>query len=161
MKVLDLQRRGATISFVAKCKTLRHLRHRNLVKVINACSSIDFKGNDVKAPICEYMPNGSLDKWLYPVLDGQNQLRSLNLTQMLNIAIGVAFALDYLHHHYQMLVVHCDLKPKNILLDNDMIVHVGDFGQAKFLLQPTSDASHDQTNSIAIKGSIGYVAPGN
>ncbi|XXG85140.1 hypothetical protein AAC387_Pa11g0281 [Persea americana] len=96
---------------------------------------------------------------------------------MLNIAIGVAFALDYLHHHYQMLVVHCDLnpnnilldndmivhvgdlKPNNILLDNDMIVHVGDFGQAKFLLQPTSDASHDQTNSIAIKGSIGYVAP--
>ncbi|KAJ8623894.1 hypothetical protein MRB53_032424 [Persea americana] len=132
---------------------------------VNQLSFLDvsnnrLSGNDVKAPICEYMPNGSLDKWLYPVLDGQNQLRSLNLTQMLNIAIGVAFALDYLHHHYQMLVVHCDLKPKNILLDNDMIVHVGDFGQAKFLLQPTSDASHDQTNSIAIKGSIGYVAPG-
>lgn len=98
---------------------------------------------------------------MLPVLDGQHQFRSLNLVQRLNIAIDVASTLDYLHHHCQTPVVHCDLKPNNVLLANDMIAHVGDFGLAKFLLQVTDDAPHKHTNSIAIKGSIGYVAPGN
>ncbi|XP_065862975.1 receptor kinase-like protein Xa21 [Euphorbia lathyris] len=62
IKVLNLQRRGATRSFRAECEALRNIRHRNLVKIITACSSIDFQGNDFKALIYEYMPNGSLEK---------------------------------------------------------------------------------------------------
>ncbi|XP_058111630.1 probable LRR receptor-like serine/threonine-protein kinase At3g47570 [Magnolia sinica] len=72
---------------------------------------------------------------------------------MLNIAIDVASALDYLHNHCQTPIIHRDLKPSNILLDDDMIACVGDFGLAKFLPEVA------QTSSVGIKGSVGYIAP--
>ncbi|RWR72942.1 LRR.XII-like protein [Cinnamomum micranthum f. kanehirae] len=159
VKVLNLENRGASKSFIAECRTLRNVRHRNLVKVLSACSGIDFKGNDFKALIFEYMPNGNLDKWLHSEKDGQNHLQSLSFTQRLNIAIDVACALEYLHHHCQPPIAHCDLKPSNILLDNDMIAHVGDFGLAKLLYEAGYSSSHNQSDSFAIKGSIGYVPP--
>ncbi|KAK2634190.1 hypothetical protein Ddye_028982, partial [Dipteronia dyeriana] len=53
----------------------------------------------------------------------------------------------------------CDLKPSNVLLDEEMIAHVGDFGLAKFLAKDSSNTTKQYTNSIAIKGSIGYIAP--
>ncbi|XXG46735.1 hypothetical protein AAC387_Pa02g1505 [Persea americana] len=159
VKVLNLENRGALKSFVAECRTLRNVRHRNLVKVLSACSSVDFKGNDFKALIFEYMPNGNLDKWLHSKKDGQNHLQNLSFTQRLNIAIDVACALEYLHHHCQPPIAHCDLKPSNILLDNDMIAHVGDFGLAKLLYEAGYSLSHNQSDSFAIKGSIGYVPP--
>lgn len=56
--------------------------------------------------------------------------------------------------------MHCDLKPSNILLDNEMIAHVGDFGLARFLLEATSNLSTYQSTSIGIRRSIGYIAPG-
>ena len=65
---------------------------------------------------------------------------------------------DYLHHHCPMPIVHCDLKPSNILFDYDMIAHVGDFGLAKFLLEQTN---LKQSSSIGIRGTIGYTPPGN
>ncbi|XXG46731.1 hypothetical protein AAC387_Pa02g1503 [Persea americana] len=157
VKVLNLENRGASKSFVAECRTLRNVRHRNLVKVLSACSSLDFKGNDFKALIFEYMPNGNLDKWLHSEKEGQNHLQSLSFTQRLNIAIDVACAMEYLHHHCRPPIAHCDLKPSNILLDNDMIAHVGDFGLAKLLYETGYSLSHNQSDSFAIKGSIGYV----
>lgn len=57
VKVLNLQIRGALKSFTADCEAMRNLRHRNIVKVITACSSIDFRGNDFKAIVLEFMPN--------------------------------------------------------------------------------------------------------
>ncbi|RWR78759.1 putative LRR receptor-like serine/threonine-protein kinase [Cinnamomum micranthum f. kanehirae] len=84
-----------------------------------------FQGNDFKALVFEYMPNGNLNKWLHLEEDGQNHLQNLSFTQRLNIAIEVASAVEYLHHHCQMPIVYCDLKPSNILLDNGMIAHVG------------------------------------
>ncbi|XP_058082333.1 probable LRR receptor-like serine/threonine-protein kinase At3g47570 [Magnolia sinica] len=154
VKVLNLQQQGASRSFLAECEALRNVRHRNLVKILASCSSIDFKGNDFKALVFEYMPNGSLEEWLHPKVDEEHQPRTLNLIQRLNIAIDVAYALDYLHHHCQTPISHCDLKPSNVLLDNDMVAHVSDFGIARFLCNSTN-----KTNSIAVKGSIGYVAP--
>ncbi|XP_058111013.1 putative receptor-like protein kinase At3g47110 [Magnolia sinica] len=152
MKVFNLQRQGALRSFMVECEALRNIRHRNLVKTITCCSSIDFKGNDFKALIYQYMPNGSLDKWLHG--DGQDELRrNLKFTQRLNIAIDVASALDYLHDHCQTSIIHRDLKPSNILLDDDMTACVGDFGLARFL----SEVS--QSSSVGMKGSIGYIAP--
>lgn len=66
VKVLNMQRRGAMKSFVAECESLKETRHRNLVKLLTACSSIDFQGNMFRALVYEFMPNGSLDTWLHP-----------------------------------------------------------------------------------------------
>ena len=70
----------------------------------------------------------------------------------------MASAIDYLHNHSMQPIIHCDLKPSNVLLDNDMVAHVSDFGLAR-LLSITHDSSEKQTSTIGIKGSIGYVAP--
>ncbi|KAM7466640.1 hypothetical protein LguiB_014202 [Lonicera macranthoides] len=153
VKVLNLQRYGASKSFMAECKALRNIRHRNLVKIITSCSSIDFGGNDFKALVYEFMPNGSLERWLH-----SNQ-ENLNLHQRISVAIDVAFALDYLHHESGKPVIHCDLKPSNILLDVDMVAHVGDFGLAKFSTPESENAN--QSQSVGVKGTIGYAAPGN
>lgn len=147
VKVFDLEKLGASESFIKECETLRKTRHRNLLKIITCCSSINFEGNNFKALVFEFMPNGNLDTWLHTT-------RKLNLIQRLNIAIDVASALEYLHHNGETPIAHCDLKPSNVLLDENLIAHVGDFGLAKFL------KSDFVTNSSAVKGSIGYIAPG-
>ncbi|KAH9626045.1 hypothetical protein KSS87_010621, partial [Heliosperma pusillum] len=150
VKVLNLQHHRASKSFMAECKTLRNVRHRNLIRIITACSSIDFKRNDFRALVYEFMPNGSLDRWLHGI-DG-----NMSLAQRVDVAIDVAHALGYLHHECETPIVHCDLKPSNILLDNDMVAHVGDFGLARFLTQPRH---LNQSSTIGIMGTIGYAAP--
>ncbi|XP_016451484.2 uncharacterized protein LOC107776148 [Nicotiana tabacum] len=141
-KVFNVQLEGAFKSFDTECEMLRNLRHRNLTKVITSCSNLDFR-----ALVLEYMPNGTLEKWLY------SHNFFLDMLQRLNIMIDVASAMDYLHNGYSTHVVHCDLKPSNVLLDQDMVGHVSDFGIAKLL--GAGDA-FVQTRTIA---SIGYIAP--
>ncbi|TYI41927.1 hypothetical protein ES332_A01G061100v1 [Gossypium tomentosum] len=143
VKVFKLELEGAFKSFDVECDVLRNTRHRNLVKVISSCS------NDLnfKALVLEFMPNGSLDKWLY----SNNQY--LDILQRLNIMIDVASALEYLHHGNATPVVHCDLKPNNVLLDEDMVAHLSDFGIAKLLCE---DVSMIQTMTMA---TFGYMAP--
>ncbi|XP_075662777.1 putative receptor-like protein kinase At3g47110 [Castanea sativa] len=159
IKVLNTESQGASRSFISECEALKNIRHRNLVKIITSCSSVDFRGNDFRALVYEFMPNGSLENWLHMDLETnimQVEIRSLTILQRTNIAIDVACALDYLHHHCPMPVVHCDIKPSNILFDCDMIAHVGDFGLAKFLLRPTNSK---ESSSIGIRGTIGYTPP--
>ncbi|EXB52313.1 putative LRR receptor-like serine/threonine-protein kinase [Morus notabilis] len=160
VKVLNLQTSRALKSFIAECKVLKNIKHRNLLKLLTACSSIDFQGNDFKALVYEFMVNASLDEWLHP-RQGLNseEERHLNLIQRINIAIDVANALDYLHRHCHEPIVHSDLKPSNILLDGDMTARVGDFGLARFLMDPSHLFSSHQSSSIGIRGSIGYIAP--
>ncbi|XP_028117107.1 probable LRR receptor-like serine/threonine-protein kinase At3g47570 [Camellia sinensis] len=127
VKVLNLQRHGASKSFMAECKALRNIKHRNLVKVLTACSGVDYQGNDFKTLVYDFMENGSLDEWLHPVNREEelhNEPKKLSLHQRLNISIDVACALDYLHHQCSTPIVHCDLKPSNVLLNNDMTGHV-------------------------------------
>ncbi|PHU23512.1 hypothetical protein BC332_08619 [Capsicum chinense] len=97
VKVLNLQHHGASKSFTAECQALRNIRHRNLVKVISACSSSDFKGNDFKALVFQFMPKGNLDEWLHP--ETEIQKSSLTILQRMNNIIDVASALHYLHHN--------------------------------------------------------------
>uniref|UniRef100_A0ACD6A055 Uncharacterized protein n=1 Tax=Avena sativa TaxID=4498 RepID=A0ACD6A055_AVESA len=143
VKVINLEQRGASRSFLSECETLRSVRHRNLIKVLSCCSSIDQRGNEFKALVFEYMPNGSLEEWLHPKESmDQQPFESLGITQRLNIAIDVAEALDYLHEHGPGPVVHCDLKPSNILLDNEMIAHV------RFWISEIFDSTRDHDLSI-------------
>ncbi|XP_059627084.1 probable LRR receptor-like serine/threonine-protein kinase At3g47570 [Cornus florida] len=162
VKVLNLFKPGASKSFITECEALRNIRHRNLVKVITACSSVDHQNNDFKALIYEFMVNGSLDDWLHPnreELEPYEEPKKLSLVQRLNIAMDVACALDYLHHRCETTIIHCDLKPSNVLLDDDMIAHVGDFGISRFVLDANDNDSGNQTSSVGIRGSVGYMPP--
>ncbi|KEH19901.1 probable LRR receptor-like serine/threonine-protein kinase At3g47570 isoform X1 [Medicago truncatula] len=143
VKVIDLQSEAKSMSFDAECNAMRNLRHRNLVKIIGSCSNLDFK-----SLVMEFMSNGSVDKWLY-----SNNNYCLNFLQRLNIMIDVASALEYLHHGSSIPVVHCDLKPSNVLLDENMVAHVSDFGIAKLL-----DEGQSQTHTQTL-ATIGYLAP--
>lgn len=164
VKVLNLQTKGASKSFMLECKALRSIRHRNLLKVVSACSSIDYNGNEFKALVCEFMANGSLEKWLHHdgvENDGQVQeSRNLTMIQRLNIAIDVASAMEYLHCHCDSTIIHGDLKPSNVLLDDEMAAHVSDFGLAKIISTISSDMDQHQSESTVVRGTIGYVAPG-
>ncbi|KAF8100968.1 hypothetical protein N665_0212s0012 [Sinapis alba] len=161
VKVLNMQRRGAMKSFIAECESLKDIRHRNLVKLLTACSSIDFQGNEFRALIYEYMPNGSLDMWLHPreTEDISRPSRTLTLFERLNIAIDVASVLEYLHLSCHEAIAHCDLKPSNVLLDDDFTAHVSDFGLARILLKSDQETFINQLSSAGVRGSIGYAAP--
>ncbi|KAM3270050.1 hypothetical protein P3S67_029956 [Capsicum chacoense] len=142
IKVFNLHLDVAFKSFHTECEVLRNLRHRNLVKVITSCSKLDFK-----ALMLEYMPNGSLDKYLY----SHNYF--LDIRQRLSIMIDVACALEYLHHGCSSPVIHCDVKPSNVLLDEDMVAHLSDFGISKLLGEDVGDL---YTKTLA---TLGYIAP--
>ncbi|XP_047266422.1 probable receptor-like protein kinase At3g17420 isoform X2 [Capsicum annuum] len=93
------------------------------------------------------MPNGSLEMYLY----SHNYF--LDIMKSLRIMIDVACALEYLHHGCSSPVIHCDLKPSNVLLDEDMVAHLSDFGISKLL---GDDESELYTKTLA---SLGYIAP--
>jgi len=160
VKVLDLEMRGAERSFLSECQALRSIQHRNLLDIITVCSTLDAQGNPFKALIYEYMPNGNLDTWLHRKGDGKDT-KHLRLSQRVSIAVNIADALEYLHHDSGRPIIHCDVKPSNILLDADMNAHLGDFGIARFYLVSnlaSAEASRE-SSSTAVKGTIGYIAP--
>lgn len=137
VKVLSLHVKGASKSFISECNTLRVVSHRNLLKLLSICQSTDFQGSDFQALVYKYMSTGSLEKCLHQnrqQLGGQDEKTSnLTMIQSLNIAIDIASVLEYLHCGTDSSIVHGDLKPSNILLDDDMTAHVGDFGLAKVM----------------------------
>ncbi|XP_024040952.1 receptor kinase-like protein Xa21 [Citrus clementina] len=143
IKIFNLQLERAFRSFDSECEVLRSIRHRNLVKILSSCSNVDFK-----ALVLEFMPNGSLEKWLY----SHNYF--LDIQERLNVMIDVGSALEYLHHGYSPSVVHCDLKPSNILLDENMVAHVSDFGISKLL----GDGENFETRTMTM-ATVGYMAP--
>ncbi|KAF7814703.1 putative LRR receptor-like serine/threonine-protein kinase [Senna tora] len=85
--------------------------------------SIDYIGHEFKALVFEYMSNGSLEEWLHNLVENVDQPRTSDLDRRYNILYDVASAVHYLHCECEQPVVHCDLKPRNILLDDDMVAH--------------------------------------
>ncbi|RDX59113.1 putative leucine-rich repeat receptor-like serine/threonine-protein kinase, partial [Mucuna pruriens] len=151
VKVLDTTTAGEISgSFRRECQILKRTRHRNLIRIITSCSEKEFK-----ALVLPLMPNGSLERHLYPS-------QRLDLVQLVRICSDVAEGMAYLHHYSPVRVVHCDLKPSNILLDHDLTALVTDFGIARLVKGddniPTSDSSFSSTHGL-LCGSVGYIAP--
>eukprot|EP00253_Pinus_taeda_P014184 PITA_14184 len=153
VKVFQLQNDQSEKSFKAECSVFQKVQHRNLAKIITSCSNLHFR-----ALVFKLVSNGSLEKHLYPKRDDNNgeDVCQLELKTLLDIAIDVAHAMEYLHHDCFVQVVHCDIKPSNVLLDENMLGHVTDFGIAR-LIGESSTNSH--ASSLALRGSIGYIAP--
>ncbi|PHT81116.1 hypothetical protein T459_14131 [Capsicum annuum] len=143
IKVLDMENEQVCKRFDTECKVMRNVRHRNLVPVITICS-----GANIRAFVLQFMPNGSLENWLY------KEDCHLNLLQRVTVMLDAAMGIEYLHLGYDTPIVHCDLKPANILLDEDMVAHVGDFGISK-ILAVSKSVVHTET-----LGTLGYIAPG-
>lgn len=166
VKVLNPVRTAGEItgSFKRECQVLKRTRHRNLIKIITTCSRPDFK-----ALVLPLMSNGSLESHLYPSQVQGPSWCKIDLVKVVSICSDVAEGVAYLHHHSPVRVVHCDLKPSNILLDEDMTALVTDFGIARLVSggedNHNNGAAQDDSASFSsthglLCGSVGYIAPG-
>ncbi|PUZ50676.1 hypothetical protein GQ55_6G077400 [Panicum hallii var. hallii] len=142
VKRLDGARQGEK-QFRAEVSSIGVIQHVNLVKLIGFCCQ-----GDKRLLVYEHMPNGSLDAQLF-----QSNGTVLPWTIRYQIALGVARGLAYLHSGCRDCIIHCDIKPENILLDESFTPKVADFGMAKFLGR---EFSHVVTT---MRGTIGYLAP--
>ncbi|XP_007036320.2 PREDICTED: L-type lectin-domain containing receptor kinase S.1 [Theobroma cacao] len=129
--------------FMAEIESMGRLQHKNLVQMRGWCR----KGNELML-IYDYMPNGSLNRWIF---DKPQKL--LGWRQRLLVLADVAEGLNYLHHGWDQVVVHRDIKSSNILLDSEMRGRLGDFGLAKLY-------EHGQVpKTTRVVGTLGYLAP--
>ncbi|KAK3119210.1 hypothetical protein QOZ80_9BG0715870 [Eleusine coracana subsp. coracana] len=142
VKRLDGARQGDK-QFRAEVSSIGVIQHINLVKLTGFCCD-----GDRRLLVYEYMANNSLDAHLF----GSNNTY-LDWGIRCQIALGVARGLAYLHHSCHDCIIHCDIKPENILLDASFLPKIADFGMAKFLGR---DFSRVVTT---MRGTFGYLAP--
>ncbi|PON59922.1 S-receptor-like serine/threonine-protein kinase [Parasponia andersonii] len=129
--------------FWAEVSIIGNINHKNLVKLWGFCAQ-----NEHKLLVYDYFENGSLDKFLF-----SDSSKRLGLNQRFDIAIGTAKGLSYLHEECLEWVLHCDVKPQNILLDDHLEPKVADFGMSK-LFKDIYDVGFSR-----VRGTRGYLAP--
>ncbi|KAF6140845.1 hypothetical protein GIB67_042258 [Kingdonia uniflora] len=132
--------------FMSEVATIGRIHHVNIVQLSGFCSE-----GSKRALIYDFMPNGSLEKYIFHQ-DDKNM--HLSWEKMYEIALGVARGIEYLHSGCAVQILHFDIKPHNILLDENFIPKISDFGLAK--LYNTDDSIVTLT---AARGTIGYIAP--
>ena len=132
--------------FLAEVSIIGKIRHRNLVRLQGWCAE-----RDKLLVVYDYMPNGSLDKWVLPDEGENTTLLAWNIRY--NILSGISAALAYLHEEWQQCILHRDVKPSNILLDDKFNAYLGDFGMARLI-------DHNKmAYSTVVAGTMGYLAP--
>ncbi|XP_009778886.1 rust resistance kinase Lr10-like isoform X2 [Nicotiana tabacum] len=131
--------------FINEVATIGRIHHVNVVQLIGYCAE-----RSKRALVYDFMPNGSLDKYITPREGGT----LLSWQRKSEIALGVARGIEYLHRGCDIQILHFDIKPHNILLDENFVPKISDFGLAK--LYPTDNSIITLT---AARGTIGYVAP--
>ncbi|KAI8571401.1 hypothetical protein RHMOL_Rhmol01G0117200 [Rhododendron molle] len=131
--------------FINEVATIGRIHHVNIVKLVGYCAE-----RSKRALVYDFMPNGSLEKYIF---SSEEEL-SLSCKQIYEISLGVARGIGYLHQGCDMQILHFDIKPHNILLDENFTAKVSDFGLAK--LYPTDDKIVTVT---AARGTLGYIAP--
>ncbi|GMQ11382.1 hypothetical protein CsSME_00054037 [Camellia sinensis var. sinensis] len=134
--------------FINEVTSISRTSHVNIVSLVGYC----FEGRK-RALIYEYMPNGSLEKVIHNN-KSQETNDHLEWKIMHKIAVGVARGLEYLHHGCTTRIFHFDIKPHNILLDEDFCPKISDFGLAKLCPKKESIVS-----MLHARGTIGYIAP--
>ncbi|XXG83089.1 hypothetical protein AAC387_Pa10g0929 [Persea americana] len=137
--------KGNGQDFINEVATIGRIHHVNVVRLLGFCSE-----GSKRALIYEFMPNGSLEKYIFT----EENRNSLSWNEMYQIALGIARGIEYLHQGCDMRILHFDIKPHNILLDEKFTPKVSDFGLAKFY--PTEESLVSVT---AARGTMGYMAP--
>ncbi|KMT18928.1 hypothetical protein BVRB_2g030280 [Beta vulgaris subsp. vulgaris] len=131
--------------FRAEVSIIGSIHHIHLVKLKGFCAE-----GTHRLLAYEFMPNNSLDKWIF---SKGNNSSAFDWPTRFNIALGTAKGLAYLHEDCEVKIVHCDIKPENVLLDENFEAKVSDFGLAKLM---TREQSHVFTT---LRGTRGYLAP--
>ncbi|KAK8582029.1 hypothetical protein V6N13_145017 [Hibiscus sabdariffa] len=131
--------------FRAEVGIIGSIHHVHLVRLKGFCA----EGN-CRLLAYEYMGNGSLERWIFK---RNREDALLDWGTRFNIAVGTAKGLAYLHEDCDAKIVHCDIKPENVLLDDNFLAKVSDFGLAKLM---TREQSHVFTT---LRGTRGYLAP--
>ncbi|KAL1536929.1 non-specific serine/threonine protein kinase [Salvia divinorum] len=134
--------------FVNEVASISRTSHVNIVNLLGFCYE-----RNKKALVYEFMPNKSLDKFIHKSQSADPNC-SLGWRKMYEIAVGVAQGLEYLHRGCNTRIVHFDIKPQNILLDEDFCPKISDFGLAKLCVKKQSMIS-----MLGTRGTIGYIAP--
>ncbi|XVF50917.1 hypothetical protein PTKIN_Ptkin04bG0142200 [Pterospermum kingtungense] len=132
--------------FITEVNTIGSMHHMNLVRLCGYCSE-----GSHRLLVYEFMKNGSLDKWIFPSYECRD--RFLDWPTRFNIAVATAQGIAYFHEQCRNRIIHCDIKPENILLDENFCPKVSDFGLAKLMGR---EHSHVVT---MVRGTRGYLAP--
>ncbi|KAJ7554931.1 hypothetical protein O6H91_05G015700 [Diphasiastrum complanatum] len=133
------------MAFAIEVEILGRVKHKNLLSLRGYCA----EGQE-RLIVYDYMPNLSLLSHLH----GQQSVEGLlNWKRRMNVAIGSAEGIEYLHHYATPHIIHRDIKASNVLLDSNFEAQVADFGFAKFI---PDGVTHVTTR---VKGTLGYLAP--
>ncbi|MFQ6633956.1 hypothetical protein Gotur_012040 [Gossypium turneri] len=147
VKVLN-ESKGNGEDFMNEIVSISRTSHVNIVTLLGFCFE-----KSKRALIYEFMPHGSLDKFIYSQ-GSNNQSRQLEWKTLYDIALGIARGLEYLHQRCNTRILHFDIKPHNILLDKNFCPKISDFGLSKLCERKESIIS-----MACARGTIGYIAP--